>query len=105
MSTSDPLLKLLCDRNLVMRDANARSPMPAEEMDAILDRAIAIEKAIMATPAASVEGFTAKLMLQIEIAIEGFEVNDDFARTLIREGRDVFGIGDFIDPALEGVQQ
>ncbi|MEH3122007.1 MAG: hypothetical protein PGN16_08515 [Sphingomonas phyllosphaerae] len=105
MTAPDPLLSFLCTRNLVMREANDRSPMSDDEMNGLLDRAIALEKAIMATPATSVEGFAAKLMLQIEVAIEGFEVNDDFARALIREGRDAFGIGDFITPALEGVAQ
>ncbi len=99
----DPLLSFLRTRNQVMREANDRSPMPEEEMNEYLDRAIALEKSLMATPASSIEGFTAKLMLQIEVAIEGFEVNEEFARALIREGRDAFGIGDFINPALEGV--
>lgn len=101
MSGRDPLLSFLCTRNLVMRAANM--PLATDEnLDEGNARATALESLMMATPAVTLEGFAAKLMLQIEISVEGFEVNMDDARALIREGRDRFGIGDFITPELEG---
>ncbi len=100
MSAPDPLLSLLCDRNRFMREADEHSA-DEPEMNRLLDRAIALEKAILDTPAVSVGGFAAKLMLHIETVLEGFTPSGNVLAALIREGRETFAIGDFINPALE----
>lgn len=96
----DPIVAMLEERNAIFGEAEVRAPLPDPEMDALIDRGSVVDARILAATPTTIAGLVAKLMLQMQLIVEGFEVGEEHARTLIHESRALTGIGAFINPTL-----
>lgn len=101
VGSSDPHRGWLNARNALMVEANA----PASEgLDALFERMNALEECIMRTPATSLDGMLAKVLLLAQTCLEGFQPDIGWVADTIQESRTLTGMGETSYAVPEGAR-